>query len=101
MEIDVDNCIMHEDNYIITLTAVSYLHNDQTDGNLHSDQTDADLQMVICIMIILQYLNLHMGTFRVEIKVKIKMIQYVCIHNLIILHSTLPFRTDNTLEDRQ
>ena len=28
-----DNCIMHEDNYLI---AVSYLHNDQADGNLHN-----------------------------------------------------------------
>ena len=27
----------------MTLTAVSYLHNDQTDGGLLNDQTDADL----------------------------------------------------------
>ena len=42
-----------------------------------------------------------METFRVEIKVKIKIIQYVHIHKLIILHSLLPFRTDNRLEDRR
>ena len=40
-----------------------------------------------------------MGTF--EIKVEIKIIQYVHICKLIILHSSLPFRTDNTLEDRR
>ena len=50
MEIHVNNCIMHEDNFLI---AVSYLHDDQIDGGLHNDQTDADLQMLICIMIIL------------------------------------------------
>ena len=30
---------MHEDTYIITLTTVKYLHDDQTDGGLHNDQT--------------------------------------------------------------
>ena len=34
---------MDGDNYIITLTAEKYLHDDQTDGGLHNDQTDADL----------------------------------------------------------
>ena len=42
-----------------------------------------------------------MGTLRVEIKVGIKIIQYVCIHKLIILHSSLHFRTDNRLEDKR
>ena len=38
-------------------------------------------QVVICIMIKhTLVLNLQMGTFGVEIKVKIKMIKYVCIH---------------------
>ena len=32
MEIHVNKCIMHEDNYLI---AVSYLHDDQADGILH------------------------------------------------------------------
>ena len=40
MEIHVNKCIMHEDNYLI---AVSYLHNDQTDGNLLKDQTEDTL----------------------------------------------------------
>ena len=34
-----------------------------------------------------------MGTF--EIKVEIKIIQYVCICKLFTLHSSLPFRPDN------
>ena len=38
---------------------------DHTDGDLHNDQTYFNIQI------------LHMGTF--EIKVKIKIIQYVCI----------------------
>ena len=59
------------------------MHEDQTDGGLYNDQTDADLQMLIYIMIILWYLNLHMGTF--EIKVEIKIIQYVHIHKLMTL----------------
>ena len=33
MEIHVNKCIMHEDNYLI---AVSYLHDDQADGILHN-----------------------------------------------------------------
>ena len=36
----VNKCIMHEDNYSI---AVSYLHDDQTDGNLLKDQTEDTL----------------------------------------------------------
>ena len=56
---------------------------DHTDGDLHNDQTYFDI------------LNLYMGTFRVGIKVKIKVrieiIQHVCIHKLITLHSPLPF----------
>ena len=40
MEIHVNKCIMHEDNYLI---AVSYLHDDQTDGNLLKDQTEDTL----------------------------------------------------------
>ena len=40
MEIHVNKCIMHEDNYLI---AVSYLHVDQTDGNLLKDQTEDTL----------------------------------------------------------
>ena len=34
---------MNGDNYIITLTAVSYLHNDQEDDDLHNDQTSFDV----------------------------------------------------------
>ena len=30
---------MNGDNYIITLIAVQYLHDDQTDGDLHNDYT--------------------------------------------------------------
>ena len=40
-----------------------------------------------------------MGTF--EIKDKIKIIQYVNIRKHIILHPSLPFRTDNRVEDRR
>ena len=88
MEIHVNNCIMPEDNF---RTWQMYPY-----GDLHNDH-----KIMICIMIILWYLNLYMGILRVGIKVKIKMIKYVCICKLIRLHSSLPFRTDNRLEDRR
>ena len=76
------------------------MHDDQIDAGLYNVQTDADLQMLICIMIILWYLNLYVGTFRVgikvEIKVRIKIIQYVCIHNLF--HYTPPFLLGLTID---
>ena len=49
-----------------------------------------------------------MGIFRVGIKLKLKselklsnMYAYGKLHKLISLHSSLPFRTDNRLEDRR
>ena len=42
-----------------------------------------------------------MGTFRVGIKSKLKLSNMFAYGKLISLHSSLPFRTDNRLEDRR
>ena len=60
-------------------------HNDQTDGDLHNDQTDGDLHNAHTLIFKFTYPN-----FGIEIKVEIKIIQYVCtnkLYKLIILHS--------------
>ena len=53
LELQIRILVLHEWRYMwttvlcirVTLTAVQYLHDDQTDGGMHNDQTDADLQM--------------------------------------------------------
>ena len=77
---------MHEDNYLI---AVSHLHNDQTDGNLLKDQTEDTL--------ILKFIYGNI----LELKSKLKLSNMFAYGKLISLHSSLPFRTDNRLEDRR
>ena len=62
---------------------------DHTDGDLHNDQTYFDIEIYIW-----EHLEL-------ELKSKLKLSNMFTYGRLISLHSSLPFRTDNRLEDRR
>ena len=68
MEIHVNKCIMHEDNYLI---AVSYLHDDQTDGNLlkGSNRRYFDIEIYIW-----EHLELELKSkLKSELKLELKL----------------------------
>ena len=71
MEIHLNNCIIHDDNFLVICTI------DHTNGDLHNDQTYFDIKIYIW-----EHLEL-------ELKSKLKLANMYAYVNL--LHYTPPF----------